>query len=157
MKRTIFIVAVLVVLLVSGDRAGTARSAEQEPAKQVLEAAARFQRAATNRTYAAELKDVFDENVTHFHPGGPYRLTGKDRLVAEFQDALNRSENFHFEMVEPRVQLVGDQAAVLTYYINENWVEKGSYRSVTEKATEVWVKKDGRNWVMVHSHYSGNP
>lgn len=157
MKRTILILTVLGGFLAFSGRTRTVRSAEQETANQVLEAAARFQRAATNKGYAGELKDVFDENVTHFHPGGPYRLTGKERLVAEFQDALSRSESFHFEMVEPRVQLLGDQAAVLTYYINENWMEKGTYRSVTEKATEVWVKRGDRNWVMIHSHYSGNP
>lgn len=124
MKRTILIFTVLAGFLLSSDRAGTVRSAEQETANQVLEAAARFQRAATNKSYTGELKDFFDENVTYFHPGGPYRLTGRDQLVAEFESALHREENIHFEMVEPVVQMIGHQAAVLTYYVNENWMEK---------------------------------
>lgn len=158
MKRTIVIWTALgVAFLALSDRARTARSANQDAASQVLEATAKFQRAGTNKSYAGELRSVFDEKITHFHPGGPYRLTGRDRLVAEFEGALNRQENIHFEMVEPIVQMIGDQAAVLTYYVNENWTEKGAHHSVTEKATEVWVKKGDRNWVMIHNHYSANP
>ena len=132
-------------------------AAESEVIQQVIEASKKFQRAGTTKERAGELKDMFDENVTHFHPGGPYRLAGRDRLVREFNEALSRSEDFIFEMLEPKVQVINDNAAVLTYYISESFTERGTRKSVTEKATEVWVRGGGQNWRMLHSHYSGNP
>jgi ketosteroid isomerase-like protein len=131
-------------------------AAESDVIQQVIEASKRFQRAGTSKDHAGELKDLFDENVTHFHPGGPYRLVGRDRLVREFSEALSRSEDFIFEMVEPKVQVISDNAAVLTYYISESFTERGTRKNVSEKATEVWVRGTGQAWKMIHGHYS-NP
>jgi len=125
--------------------------------RQVIEASHRFQQAGTMKEHAGELKDLLEENITHFHPGGPCRLSGRDRLVREFTEALSRSEDFIFEMIEPRVQVLSDNSAVLTYYISESWSEKSTRKNVTEKATEVWVRAPGRAWKLIHGHYSPNP
>jgi ketosteroid isomerase-like protein len=129
--------------------------ADSDATKEVVETASRFQKAAISND-TQFLAQVFDENITHFHPGEAYRFTGRDRLVREFSSAASRQENLSFEMVEPKVQFASNDVAVLTYYISEHWTEKGTYRSVSEKATEVYVRKNAK-WVMIHGHYSVNP
>jgi uncharacterized protein (TIGR02246 family) len=146
------LVAVLGVLGLSGLRVA---DADSDPTSEVLETAARFQKAAISND-TQFLAQVFDENVTHFHPGEAYRFTGRDRLVREFSSAAKNQENQVFEMVEPKAQFPSRDVAVLTYYISEHWTEKGTARNVSEKATEVYAKQDGK-WKMIHSHYSVNP
>jgi ketosteroid isomerase-like protein len=127
-------------------------SAQTDASAGVLEVVRQFQSAAI-RGDQATLNQTFDLNITHFHPGSPYRFVGRDRLVQEFEIASKNQQDMHFEMVDPQVQMAGRDAAVVTYYIVEDWTEKGGPRSAKEKATEVYVKKDGR-WIMIHGHYS---
>ncbi len=129
--------------------------AEADATQEILQTASRFQQAAL-RNDAQILNQVFDENITHFHPGEAYRFTGRERLVREFAAAAARQENPSFEMVEPKVQFASPDVAILTYYISEHWTEKGNVRKVSEKASEVYVHRSGR-WVILHSHYSLNP
>ncbi len=130
-------------------RLGAADSARQE----VLEVVRQFQDAGIHGDKAA-LNKIFDPNITHFHPGSPYRFVGRDRLVQEFDVASNNQQDMHFEMIDPQIQEAGNDAAVATYYIVESWTDKNGERSsAKEKATEVYVKSNGR-WVMIHSHYS---
>ncbi len=123
--------------------------------EEVLDTARRFQSAALHNDVKF-LNQLFDDNVTHFHPGEAYRFQGRERLVHEFSSSASRQENASFEMIEPKVQFPTSDVAVLTYYISENWMERGNFRSASEKATEVYVRKDNR-WIMVHSHYSATP
>lgn len=127
-------------------------SAQTDPSAGVLEVVRQFQSAAI-RGDQATLNQTFDLNITHFHPGSPYRFVGRDRLVQEFEIASKNQQDMHFEMVDPQVQMAGRDAAVVTYYIVEGWTEKSGPRSAKEKATEVYVKKD-RRWIMIHGHYS---
>lgn len=126
----------------------------QTPAPQdVLEVVRQFHSAGI-RGDKATLVQIFDPNVTHFHPGSPYRFVGRDRLVQEFEVASKSQQDMHFEMVDPQVQMAAKDVAVVTYYIVENWADKNGVRSsAKEKATEVYVNKDG-HWTMIHGHYS---
>jgi len=119
----------------------------------VLAVVKQFQNAGV-RGDAATLNQIFDTNTTHFHPGSPYRFVGKERLVKEFVSAVPSHQDMRFEMIDPQVQMAAHDVAVVTYYIDESWTERnGSRSSAREKATEVYVNRNGR-WVMIHSHYS---
>jgi ketosteroid isomerase-like protein len=100
------------------------------------------------------LNQIFDANTTHFHPGSPYRFVGKERLIKEFVASAPGHLDMRFEMLDPQVQMAARDVAVVTYYIDESWTEKsGARTSVKEKASEVYVNRNGR-WLMLHSHYS---
>jgi hypothetical protein len=123
--------------------------------KEVLETASRFQSAAL-RNDTQFLNQVFDEKITHFHPGEPYRFEGRERLVNELSTAAASHESPSFEMLDPKVQFAAPDVAILTYYISEHWTDKGGLRTANEKATEVYVRRE-KGWTMLHSHYSTAP
>jgi uncharacterized protein (TIGR02246 family) len=126
--------------------------ADTDASKDVLDVVRQFQNAAIHGD-AAVLSQIFDAKITHFHPGSPYRFVGRERLVEEFSLFAKTAQDIHFEMVDPQVQMAGNDVAVVTYYIVESWTEKGASRNQKEKATEVYVKREGR-WSMIHGHYS---
>jgi uncharacterized protein (TIGR02246 family) len=129
-------------------------SAAADSSEEVLNVVRQFQSAGV-RGDRAVLTQIFDANVTHFHPGSPYRFVGRDRLIQEFEAASKTQVDMRFEMVDPQVQFAGPDTAIATYYIVESWADKttGARTTAKEKASEVYVKKDGR-WQMIHSHYS---
>jgi calcium/calmodulin-dependent protein kinase (CaM kinase) II len=128
-------------------------SASADATQEVLDVVRQFQSAGI-RGDRSVLSQIFDANVTHFHPGAPYRFTGRDRLIQEFEAASKTQVDMRFEMVDPQVQMASTDTAIATYYIVESWADKTGVRTTAkEKATEVYVKKDGR-WQMIHSHYS---
>ena len=122
--------------------------------EEVLNVVRQFHQAAL-KPDVTFLSRVFGEEVTHFHPGSPYRYEGRERLVKEFLGFPQRATDITYEMISPKVQMIGDNAAVVTYYISESWMEKGTFKTITEKATEVYEKK-GNSWSLTHSHYSLN-
>ncbi|MGH9702930.1 MAG: YybH family protein [Candidatus Acidiferrales bacterium] len=127
--------------------------AETPGPQDVLEVVREFQSAGI-RGDGAALTQIFDPNVTHFHPGSPYRFVGRDRLIQEFEVASRSQQDMHFEMVDPQVQMAAKDVAVVTYYIVESWADKNGVRtSAKEKATEVYANKEG-HWTMIHGHYS---
>ena len=144
-------VGVLVIVFIGFRGSGRSQS---DPADQVLQTARRYQ-AAGVRGESQVLSEIFDANITHIHPGEPYRFVGRERLVQEFVAAAAHMEKPSFEMLEPRVQFASAEAAVLTYYISEHWMDNGSPHHVSEKATEVYARRNGK-WIMIHSHYSLN-
>ena len=122
-------------------------------AQNVLAVVKQFQNGGV-RGDAATLNQIFDTNITHFHPGSPYRFIGKERLVKEFVSSAPSHQDMRFEMIDPQVQMAARDVAVVTYYIDESWTEKnGTRTAVKEKATEVYVNRNGR-WLMIHGHYS---
>jgi len=145
-------VPVMLITFVSFMRAAQSQT---DATDEVLQTARRYQTAGI-RGDAQTLADIFDANISHIHPGEPYRFVGRERLIQEFVTAAARMEKPSFEMVEPRVQFASPDSAVLTYYISERWLENGNSHHVSEKATEVYVRRNAK-WIMIHSHYSVNP
>ncbi|HEV2387630.1 MAG TPA: DUF4440 domain-containing protein [Candidatus Acidoferrales bacterium] len=143
----------LTVIAFSAGWPGVRSMADTSAAQQVLEVVRRFQSAGI-RGDGIELNRIFDPQITHFHPGSPYRLVGRDRLVREFETAAKSQRDMRFEMIDPQVQMADGNVAVVTYYIVESWAAENNVRnSANEKATEVYVKRNG-SWVMIHGHYS---
>jgi ketosteroid isomerase-like protein len=143
----------MMVLAVSSSAFVASPQPQAAAEEEVLKVVRQFHQAAL-KPDAEFLNRVFDEEVTHFHPGSPYRYQGRERLVKEFLGFPQRATDITFEMINPHVQTIGN-AAVVTYYISESWVEKGTFKSITQKATEIYAKK-GNSWSLVHSHYSLN-
>ncbi|HEX5422202.1 MAG TPA: nuclear transport factor 2 family protein [Candidatus Acidoferrales bacterium] len=151
MKKACFVS--LLALLIALFPLSPALTADNDVRRDVLAVVRQFQNAGV-RGDAAVLEQIFDANVTHFHPGSPYRFVGKDRLVREFVSAAASHQDTHFEMIDPQVQMADQNVAVVTYYIDESWMQKNGTRiSAEEKATEVYVNHSGR-WLMIHGHYS---
>jgi ketosteroid isomerase-like protein len=127
----------------------------QAAAPSVLDIVRQFQSAGIKGDKPT-LVQIFDSNVTHFHPGAPYRFVGGERLAGEFEAASKTQFDMRFEMVDPQVQMASPDVAVVTYYIVESWADKSGTRiSVKEKATEIYGKRNSR-WTMLHSHYSAD-
>ncbi len=146
------LVAIAAVCLIAVTRIG---AEDVDKTSEILETASRFQSAAL-RNDTQLLNQLFDEKITHFHPGEPYRFEGRQRLVQEFSTATMSHENSSFEMLDPKVQFAAPDVAILTYYISEHWTDKGGVRTVNEKATEVYRRRE-KGWIMLHSHYSTAP
>jgi ketosteroid isomerase-like protein len=61
----------------------------------------------------------------------------------------------HTTMVDPRVTLLGDDAALLTYVrLVQAQTERGPITQLSEE-TRVWQRQDGR-WRHIHFHRSDN-
>lgn len=157
MRRRHLIVGLLAAVAITASPAvigGQSQSGRGIGDEEVLRVVRQFQAAAL-KPDTAFLSALFAEDITHFHPGSPYRYVGRERLTKEFAQFPQRATNITFEMIDPRVQVVGENVAIVTYYISETWMENGTAKAVTEKATEVYVRR-GSDWSMIHSHYSGN-
>ena len=154
-RRNLLATGLVFLALVSFlPRWASSRLLAQTPAAQDVLAVVRQFQGAGIRGDKVALNQIFDANVTHFHPGSPYRFVGRDRLVQEFEFNSKNQQDMHFEMVDPQVQMADKDVAVVTYYIVENWADKNGVRSsAKEKASEVYVNKDG-HWIMIHGHYS---
>jgi uncharacterized protein (TIGR02246 family) len=135
-----------------GQSAATPKANSPE-AQEVLKVVQRFQEAGVKGD-TATLMQIFDADVTHFHPGSPYRFIGAERLAKEFEVAAKSVQDMRFEMVDPDVQFAAPDVAVVSYYIVESWADaKGLRTNVKEKASEVYVKRNGA-WKMIQGHYS---
>jgi len=149
---TLILGVLFVALPVFAQGAATPKAMSPE-AQEVLQVVRRFQEAGVKGDTAA-LMQIFDGNVTHFHPGSPWRFVGAQRLADEFAVAAKTALDVRFEMVDPDIQFADKDVAVATYYIVESFADKNGIRTnVKEKASEVYVKKDG-TWRMIHGHYS---
>ena len=62
-----------------GQTAATPKANSPE-AQEVLKVIQRFQEAGVKGD-TATLMQIFDPDVTHFHPGSPYRFIGAERLA----------------------------------------------------------------------------
>jgi len=144
--------ALAISMTVWGQGAATPKANSPE-AQEVLKVVQRFQEAGVKGD-TATLLQIFDPDVTHFHPGSPYRFVGAERLAKEFEVAAKSVQDMRFEMVDPDVQWAGPDVAVVSYYIVESWADShGARTNVKEKASEVYVKKNGA-WRMIQGHYS---
>jgi uncharacterized protein (TIGR02246 family) len=147
------LLAILFVAIPSLGQSAATPKANSPEAQEVLKVIRRFQEAGVKGD-TATLMQIFDGDVTHFHPGSPYRFVGAQRLANEFDIAAKSVQDMHFEMVDPDIVFAAKDVAVATYYIVESWADKNGIRTnVKEKTTEIYVKKEGA-WKMIHGHYS---
>jgi ketosteroid isomerase-like protein len=101
--------------------------------------------------------DLYSSDVSYFDPQREKRVDGLDAmkaLLAPIKDLKLPFTEPRYEMIDPRLQRVGD-AALLTF----NLVSYGKLPDRPESvlarwnATEVYGRIDG-NWKILHSHWS---
>ncbi len=86
--------------------------------------------------------------VTYFDPYVERRLDGHAALTAWYEQVRGKIKIDRDEVVEPRVQVIGD-AAILTL----QFVSRGSEGAMRWNCTEVYQRLDG-DWKIVHTHWS---
>jgi ketosteroid isomerase-like protein len=94
-------------------------------------------------------------DITVFGESDVYLAEGKEVEVRSIADWVERSENVHTEMHQPRVTVRGD-VAWITYYWTDSGVSGGERFTSRGKSTRIFVKEDGR-WLCIHGHFTAVP
>ena len=88
-------------------------------------------------------------DVVYFDPFLPRRLDGLDALMTYYEGIRGQVSVERFEILHPRVQVVG-AAAILTF----NFVSHGGNENALRwNCTEVF-RRDGDAWHIVQTHWS---
>ena len=92
--------------------------------------------------------EINAEDVTYFDPFQEKRLDGLTALTALYEQIRGKVQIDRDEIVNPKVQLIGD-TAVLTF----QFISHGSEGSLHWNCTEVY-QRFAAGWKIVHSHWS---
>jgi ketosteroid isomerase-like protein len=92
--------------------------------------------------------DITAPTVSYFDPFIEHRLDGIDALRSMYDRLRGKIRMDRFEIVDPRVQVVGD-VAILTFRF-QSFSAEGSMHW---NATEVY-QRDESGWRIIHTHWS---
>uniref|UniRef100_A0AC34QS49 Calcium/calmodulin-dependent protein kinase II association-domain domain-containing protein n=1 Tax=Panagrolaimus sp. JU765 TaxID=591449 RepID=A0AC34QS49_9BILA len=69
-----------------------------------------------------------------------------------------RKPQIHTTVLNPNVHLMGEEGACIAYVRLIQYIDKnGEAHTKQSQETRVWQKRNGRGWVCVHVHRSGDP
>jgi len=88
-------------------------------------------------------------DVVYFDPFTACRIDGVEALTAYYESIRGQIRIERDELLAPRVQLVGNDLAVLTF----TYVSYGSEGSMRWYATEVF-RRDPGGFRLIHTHWS---
>ena len=92
---------------------------------------------------------MFDKGFVGFSSTRHPRISGLKALTGTFRYYMKHLPKMMYRIQQPRVQ-VGGAVAVATFY----WtVDIGARRKIRGRGTHVFARK-GRNWRVVHEHFS---
>lgn len=131
------------------------------PAKTNAEAtdeATQIKMVLTDMWDAIEKHDI-DRYANYVHPDftqygetDSVLLKGKVAEVAATKSWMDRSQNVHTEMIDPKITVNGNTAWIVYY-----WYDKGLSDGVPftshGKSTRIFVKENGK-WLCIHGHYT---
>jgi ketosteroid isomerase-like protein len=93
--------------------------------------------------------EISDKDVVYFDPLQPKRINGIGELRALYESIRGKVRVARYELLEPRVQVVGD-AAVLTF----NYTSEGFDGSTSRwNCTEVYQRRNNE-WRIIQTHWS---
>jgi ketosteroid isomerase-like protein len=92
--------------------------------------------------------EISSEDVSYFDPFTDRRLDGLSALRALYDQIRGQVHIDRFEIIEPRVQAVGD-VAVLTFRFDSF----GSEGSMRWNTTEVY-RRGPDGWKIIHTHWA---
>jgi hypothetical protein len=92
--------------------------------------------------------EICAEDVCYFDPFLETRIDGKESLKALYESLRGQVYIEHYELINPRVQLV-DNVAVLTFNYQSQSGESVSRWNCTEA-----YRNTGTNWKIIHTHWS---
>jgi hypothetical protein len=91
---------------------------------------------------------ISDDTVSYFDPFHSQRIDGLDALSEYYKPIQGRIRIERDEIIDPRVQLLGD-VAILTF----NYQSHGSEGVMNWHCTEVY-QQSATSWRIVHTHWS---
>ncbi|TMS40038.1 hypothetical protein L596_006473 [Steinernema carpocapsae] len=81
-----------------------------------------------------------------------------DTSASSSASSANRKLQIHTTLLNPNVHLMGEEGACIAYVRLTQYVDKnGEARTRQAQETRVWQKRNGRGWLCVHVHRSGDP
>jgi len=93
--------------------------------------------------------EISADDVVYFDPFQPRRLNGIEEIRALYESIRGQVQIARYELIDPRVQVVGDMA-VLTF----NYVSEDTDGTISRwNCTEVYRREAG-TWRIVHTHWS---
>lgn len=122
-----------------------------EDTTQIAASVAALERAGLDRWGKGDpggFLEITAPDVTYFDPFTERRVDGVAALRALYEPIRGKIHIDRDEIIEPRVQVIGD-AAVLTY----RFVSEGSEGAMRWNCTEVY-QRFGAEWKIIHSHWS---
>jgi len=95
------------------------------------------------------------EDITLFVTSSPYRIDGKMDDREEFEWSLSKGNTrvSLFQELQPKVQILSDNSAVVSYYNRGAYGPEGQEHMIYLKETNVMVKEDN-GWKIIHIHVS---
>jgi len=112
----------------------------------------------TDMWNAIETGDL-ERYASHLHPdysyfgeSDAYLTEGKKADVKSTGRFIARSENFHTDMHQPSVTIVGDVAWITYYWSDYGLIDEKKYSS-RGKSTRIFVKENGK-WLCIHGHFT---
>jgi len=101
--------------------------------------------------------DFIADDGTYFGPRSPYlEVDPKTNFLSKIDMYFEQFKILDFTMYNPRVQMLGENAAVLTYNEAVTADVGGKVINYTGKVTSVYMKQ-GNTWKNVHGHETMNP
>ncbi len=93
--------------------------------------------------------EISAPDVAYFDPFTDRRIDGREALARHYEPARGQIRIARYEMIDPKVQVVGD-AAVLTF----NFVSYGGNEDAFRwNCTEVY-RHDPEGWRIIQTHWS---
>lgn len=92
--------------------------------------------------------ELSDPDVVYFDPFQPRRLDGISNLTAFYETLRGQVQLDRFELISPKVQVLGE-GAVLTF----NFISHTGDEEQRWNCTEAYVRKSGQ-WRIVQTHWS---
>lgn len=93
--------------------------------------------------------EISASDVVYFDPFLERRLDGLEALTAYYENLRGQISATRHEMLNPKVQVVGD-AAVLTFNFHSWGGNENAYRW---NCTEVY-RREGEDWRIIQTHWS---
>ena len=122
------------------------------PAQRQILRLERRQVADFNRRDLKAVVQQFAPGFVGFSSTRHKRIAGRTALKKTFQHYLRQSPRVRYNISQPRVQLFGATAVASFYWT----VALTPRRRVHGRGTHVFVKR-GRQWQVVHEHFSRLP
>ena len=95
-----------------------------------------------------------DENYSTLQDGQAYRIQGKNAYLSSAGDWIAENELRSFQLLDPKLEILGDTALLTYYYISSGLSHNGPF-SHSGKASSVYVRKEGK-WLALHHHNTLN-
>lgn len=94
--------------------------------------------------------ELYADDITYFDPFFEQRMDGIKRMKEYYEKIRGKIKVLSYKMINPVVQLLGNNAAVLTY----NLISKGGDGNTYKwNCTEVY-RLEGENWKIAHNHWA---